>query len=350
MRIHPTKTLVALFLLSLAGSGFAQTDEERAGARAAASKGVNAFSQGKWAEAADLMARAEKLVHSPTHLLYLGQAQEHQGQLVAAQETYFKIVREKLRPDAPEVFRTAQQEAQKRLDGLSPRIPQISIVVQGSSSDQPVTVTMDGKSVPEALVGVPHPVDPGAHEFEANVGERRSNLVKIELREGTTETVVLTLPASSVSDAAKVPGASGANAKPGATTVGVSSQDVASEASGTSPLRIASYASFGVGVVGLGLGTVFAVISSNKSSDADKACDAGSDGKCRGEPSQVQSLDDDAKSAKTISAISFVGGGVGLAAGITLFLLSSQDKEAPPKSAWVTPYVSPSMVGVVGGF
>ncbi|MGC4069109.1 MAG: hypothetical protein QM784_31580 [Polyangiaceae bacterium] len=349
MRIDPTKTLVALFLLSLAGSSFAQTDEERAGARAAASKGVNAFSQGNWAEAADLMARAEKLVHSPTHLLYLGQAQEHQGQLVAAQETYFKIVREKLRPDAPEVFRTAQQEAQKRLDGLSPRIPQISIVVQGTSSDQPVTVMMDGKNVPEALVGVPHPVDPGAHEFGANVGERRSNLVKIELREGTTETVVLTLPATGPGEAAKAPGASGSNANPG-TSVGVDSQDVTSAASGTSPLRIASYASLGVGVVGLGLGTVFAVISSNKSSDADKACDAGADGKCRGEPSKVQSLDDDAKSAKTISVISFVGGGVGLAAGITMYLLSSPTKESAPKSAWVTPYVSPSMVGVVGGF
>jgi hypothetical protein len=350
MSIDPTKSLVALLILSLAGSSFAQTDEERAGARAAASKGVNAFSQGKWAEAADLMARAEKLVHSPTHLLYLGQAQEHLRQLVAAQETYFKVVREKLRPDAPEVFRTAQQEAQKRLDALSPRIPQISIVVQGASSEQPVAVTMDGKTVPEALVGVPHPVDPGAHEFAANVGNRRSNTVRIELREGTTETVILTLPAPAPGETTAVPGPTGSEPKTTSSTVAFGPNDSTSESSGPNALRIASYASLGVGVVGLGLGTAFAIISSNKSSDADKTCDAGSDGKCRGEPGKVQALDDDAKSARTISVVGFVGGGVGLAAGITMFLLSSPSKEAPPKSAWVTPYVGPSMVGVVGGF
>src|SRR5258706_10178573 len=79
----------------------AQTDEERAGARAAATQGADAFSQNRYADALDLFARAESLVHSPSHLLYMARSLEKLGKLVRARETYLKITRERLEPTAP---------------------------------------------------------------------------------------------------------------------------------------------------------------------------------------------------------------------------------------------------------
>src|SRR3954453_35629 len=107
---HGIAALLALSLgMSLAEpSALAQSDDDRAGARVAATEGVKALNEKRFAEAADLFSRAESLVHSPVHLLYLARAQEKLGRLVQARENYTKITREKYAPDAPDAFRQAQ--------------------------------------------------------------------------------------------------------------------------------------------------------------------------------------------------------------------------------------------------
>src|SRR5579883_2443273 len=49
-------------------------------------------------------ARAEALVHAPTHLLYIARTEAKLGQLVEASETYARIQHEALAPDAPKAF------------------------------------------------------------------------------------------------------------------------------------------------------------------------------------------------------------------------------------------------------
>jgi hypothetical protein len=70
--------------------------------------------------------------------------------------------------------------------------------------------------------------------------------------------------------------------------------------------------------------------------------------------SEIQGLDSDAASAGTIGTIGLVAGGVLLAGGATLVVLglTSGSKPPPPKpaAAWISPYVAPMGVGVVGGF
>src|SRR5262249_44867150 len=83
----------------------AQSDENRAAARAAATEGARAMSEKRYADAVDLFTRAEALVHAPPHLLYIARALAAQGKLVRAQETYVKIGRETLPPNAPKAFR-----------------------------------------------------------------------------------------------------------------------------------------------------------------------------------------------------------------------------------------------------
>ena len=188
--------------LCTAHPAWAVSDAERAGARAAAAEGAAAFEQGRWAEVIDRFRRAEAIVHSPVHLLYIARAHVQLGQLVEAQETFIKIVNETLPADAPPPFHEAKQDAEKELGATEPRIPYVTIKVEGASTD-PVVATMDGEQVPPTLVGVPRPVNPGEHRFRAKSGNLESEESSITVSEGAKETVVLALrPAEGGTDSA----------------------------------------------------------------------------------------------------------------------------------------------------
>lgn len=335
LRFTVWTTAVGLTLGSLA---WGQTDEERAGARSLAVRAVEAYKQGKWEETADLMRRAEQIVHAPTHLFYLGQAEERLGHLVAARECYLKIVREQLPPKAAAAFVSAQEEAKDSLAALTPRIAEVTVVLNKDSADQKVAVSMDGKPIPDALVGVARPVDPGVHEFLASAPGVRSEQVRIDVGEGASETVTLTIGSGSAAGGRAAP-----TSPPDAPSPKPSSE------SGVGAYQIGAYTVLGVGVVGLGVGTVYAIVGSNKRSDANELCAPDRDGNCTGDRKAIESLDSDADQAKTISTIGFIGGGVCVAAGVTMLLLAPSKSEAP-KSAWVRPYMGPQSLGLVGGF
>src|SRR5215468_10889823 len=106
---------MALGCLTQAPSGFAQSSEERMGARAAASEGARAFSEKRWADAIDYFKRAESLVHATPHLLYIARSQAQTGLYVEARENYLAIIHEELKPDAPQVFKAAKESAAKEI-------------------------------------------------------------------------------------------------------------------------------------------------------------------------------------------------------------------------------------------
>jgi hypothetical protein len=316
--------------LLLAGTAFlaapvsAQSDEERAGARAAAEAGMKAFTEGRWSESIDLFSRAESLVNSPVHLLYLARAYEKVGRLVKAREHYFKVVNQQLPPDALDILKETHRSASEELHALEPRIPYVSVVVQGAGA-RDVVILMDGERVPQALVGVPRPVDPGEHKFQAFAEGMESAPNTVTLSEGRQETLVLTVVATS-------------HPPPGAAAQGPPEEDRPPE-SGANGMKIAGFVSLGVGVVGLGVGTLFGLKALSKRSDADDLADTCTGTGCRPEVAQrVERLDDEATSANTLSIVGFAVGGVGIGAGVTLLLLSgggSAEARAPGVEPWV---------------
>ena len=328
------------------------SDEARAGARAAATAGAKAYTERRWVDTIDLMSRAEKLVHSPTHLLYMAKAYLQLGQLIKAQETFRKVAAEKLGPDSPEVFGSVVEEARKALHDLKPRIPYVSVVVQGAGP-HPVTVTMDGVKVPEALVGVPRPVDPGTHRFEAATQTGGKSGVKtLTVDEGGTETVVLTVREQPEAQPA-------AAAEPPAT---VQPEPVPAEAAPESEvpppgphdegtgMKIGSYVAFGAGAVGLAVGVGFAIDASNKRSEADDLCNL-PQGACPADQQQrVDDLDSKADSSSTLSTVGFFIGGVGIATGVTLLLLDSSGSSEDTTEAGVYPWVGWRSAGLSGRF
>src|SRR5450432_3689021 len=162
----PARTVAAILLtsvclLAVEPCAFAQTDDDRAGARVAATEGVKASNEKRWADAADLFARAESLVHSPVHLLYLARAQEKLGKLVKARENYNRIIREKYGADAPDAFRQAQTSAQQEVGGLDARLAAITVKLDGEKGA--VTVAEGGTNALTLTVKIaPGAVDPFA--------------------------------------------------------------------------------------------------------------------------------------------------------------------------------------------
>lgn len=300
---------------------------------------------GRWADAVDMFTRAESMVHSPVHLLYMARSYEKLGSLVKARESYIRITNEELPAGASQPIKEAKSDAQKELDALEPRVPYVSVVVQGVGP-KPVTVTMDGVNVPPALLGVPRPVDPGEHKFEAVAEGMDSAVSSISVKEGRSETVVLTLHPGSA-PAAQPPVGYAAPVYPGG--AGSPPPEADSGKHGPSPL---TWVAFGVGGVGLVVGTVFALKSSSKVDDANNLCHLpGPDGTRTYCSPQASSLDDDARSAKTISLVGFIAGGVGVATGVTLLLVTGKhEKAAAALTPRVTPWLGLGSAGVSGRF
>jgi len=118
--------------------------------------------------------------------------------------------------------------------------------------------------------------------------------------------------------------------------------------SGGNPLRVASYVGFGVGVLGVAVGTIFGLKAQDHYKQGNALCpDSGTCTLSSTDAQRRTQFGKDGDSAKTLSIVGFVAGGVGLAAGVTLFVISSPKKEEPSN---VSAYFGPSELGVRGSF
>ncbi len=327
-------------------SALAQTDLERAAAREAANAGRVQFDAGRYNEAIDSFTRAQQLVAAPPHLLYLARAQAKLGKLVEAHENYLKITRETLPPKAPKAFIEAETAAEREIEALEARLPSVTIAVQGAPAAD-VSVQMDGANLSSAMVGIPLPVDPGQHVFAARAASAQSAPVTINVAEGGKETVMLTLRAS----------APASKRQPRAgTSSSLTSEPVAGDAghSSGSGLRVGSYVAFGVGAVGLGVGIYFLAKSSSSRNHSDElfaSCDAMAGGCLEAQQDEIESSDDDADHQRNLGVGALVVGGVGVATGVTLLILSSGHSAAARNDApHVTPMIGFNSLGLSGIF
>ncbi len=185
----------------------------------------------------------------------------------------------------------------------------------------------------------------GRHRFTAKLAGRTDAVWDVELspKEQQSYTFKLVEP-TAAAPAAAAPVA----AQPDG--MAVSSDSV----KGMNGMRIGSYVALGVGVVGIGVGTVFGLKAKSKYKQANEITgrECPGAGPCELEPSlndQWAQLGDDGDSAKTLSLVGFIVGGVGVATGVTLFVLSGSKKE-PTAAAKITPYLGLGALGVRGSF
>ncbi|MET0593369.1 MAG: hypothetical protein ABW133_11755 [Polyangiaceae bacterium] len=344
---------VALCLLISSGSVYAQTDEQRAGARTLATEGAAAFNDGRFKDAVDLFTKAESLMHAPPHVLYIARSHSKLGQLVKAREAYIRITKEQLPGNSPQAFRDAQSTAKKELDQINPKIGSLEIKVEGADNAKDLSVKVDGNPIAAVLLGVAQPIDPGEHRVEAAATGFKAQPQTVRLGDGDKISAVLKLEVDAASAPAAAAGAPPPGSAPGAPAPGAPVRDTSvsmdSSSSGNG-MRIGSYAAFGVGAVGLGLGTVFLLQSSSKRSEADDICNLPGGNCPSNRRADVEQLDKDAKNASTLSVVGFAVGGVGIAAGVVMLLMSNKSDSASASKPAIYPWVAGNSAGVVGRF
>lgn len=305
---------------------------DRATARTLAQEGYQALNAKDYATAADRFERALGLVHAPTLLRDLARSQLGLGKLVDAHESYSQIIREGVMPEAPPPWHKALADAKAEIVSIPPRLPWLTITVTGPGSPK---VTIDGKPIPAASLGVKRPIDPGRHEVRALANGYYTARKTVTMKEGESLNIAFELEEAP-------PDAPIATEDETKGEVVVTFADPAWR-------KPAMITSFAIGGAGLVLGSVTGIMALSKHSSLSTEC---ARGVCT--PEQKPDLDT-FHTLGLLSTIGFVVAGVGATAGTVLLFVTPQpidEDEEPKDSAGVSwsPFIGIGSAGVEGTF
>jgi hypothetical protein len=312
------------------GQAHGQSGEEAADTAAArnlAVEGVKLAQSGRCTDAIDKLERAEKLHHSAIVLGKLGECYVQEGRLVDGTETLRRMLREPLPASPSPALSKAYEQAKSALDAASPKVAGVTVSVSAPEGTE-VTITLDGRPVSDASVGVERPIDPGEHAVSATAPGYLKAERKITAAPGEKLLVALELQKDPYWKPPATPAA-----EPVPVPVAVLPSDYANlndpaPVEPRKPNRTAAYVAWGVGAVGLATGAGFGVVAWNGKKKLDDECAAGV---CP--PDQSDRLES-AKLAGTISTIGFGVAGAGAILGTVLFFTAgSGSTERPPSAA-----------------
>ena len=242
--------MASVFSLAALTAQDAHADEPTAADVASARKlgfeGITLAEKGNCAAAVDKLARAEKLFHAPTTLVRLGECQVQLGKVVEGSENLGRAAREDLPSNAPAAFVAARARAKKGLAAATAKLAHAKVIVK-APPNVTVTVSVDSVTLPSANLGEDRALDPGPHLVEATAPGYLVASAAINLKEGGSEDVTLTLVVDPRAAAAKAPPPAETKAAPPPPPEGA-------------PNRTVAYVLLGVGVVGVGVGSVFEVM------------------------------------------------------------------------------------------
>lgn len=157
----------------------AQSASEVAAARTLFEEGVAAAGEGRWADALSAFERSYEIAPRSSTLLNLAGAQAQLGRLVAASESYRRLIRD---AGSAARERRLREQAQDALDAVTPRLAHLTLRVPDLREGD--RVMLDDAEVARALVGVSTPVDPGTHRVIVTRGASEVGRASLNLAEG----------------------------------------------------------------------------------------------------------------------------------------------------------------------
>lgn len=273
------------------------------------------MSESRFNEACPKLEESQRLDPATGTLLALAVCHESEGRIATAYREFKQV----LPATAGEKRRDREALVQARLKDLAPRLPKVVVVVEGAAAQAPgLSVRLDGEVLEPSLYGTDVFVDPGPHTVEATASSGEPFRATSTLAERAVRRIVVPPFAGRPAVAAEqhpTPHNDGPVLTP----------------------RTLGKVLMGAGVVGVGIGAVFGVQAIQKSSDAKSLCDPAA---CT-DP-RALSVNDDAKSAATLSTIAFALGGAALIGGGVVWLTAKPAKPAPVTAA---PVLAPGQVG-----
>jgi hypothetical protein len=257
------------------------------------------YDSGEYAKALRRFTEADDLYHTIVLVLHEARCQDKLGKLVEANNTYQRVLGEKLTFNASARQKKAQAEALLESDALQKRIPRLRVFVRGAP-DRRVRVWIDGSEV----VGWTEPrwLNPGRHRVVASAAWATSASATVDLDEGMTRYVDLYLhPAAAVDVAPKAapPKAAPPKAAP-------------PKAAPPKPSNWPAEVTLGAGVAGLFLGTITGIAALYQETDKQKAA------------------------LGITSGVAFAIGGLGVTVGAALLVDPGAPKAGQQRSAGMT--------------
>jgi serine/threonine-protein kinase len=320
---------VAWLVVSLSAPSAAQSPRsDSTAAQALFDQAKKLMAEGHAAEACPRFEESQRLDPGSGTLLNLARCYEQVGRLSSAWNSYLEAA------SAAKASGNAQREkeARKRAEALRPRLSNLVIVVGPGAEPIPgLEITRDGARIGDAQLGVPIPADQGEHIVAAAApGYVPWQMVIAVKGEGATATVnVPALAKEAAAPPAPVAAPPRAEAAP--------TEEASSPGLGTQ--RTLALIVGGVGVVGLGVGTVFGLKSMSDHNEAENYC-SGID--CS-DPRGV-SAGNDAYAAGNVATVAMLVGAAGVAGGLALWFTAPSPARGPEARLVVTP----GSVGVRG--
>jgi hypothetical protein len=335
MRLGPSAAVAAMVsVLFVVTPARAQTDDAtRLTARTLAESGLTLVEQGDYPGALEKFDRALTLIQVPTVGVRAARCLVKLGRLVEASERYRQAAAMTIDPTASAAFRQSQAEAQAEAEteraALLKRIPRLEIALEGAAPAD-VELTIDGKPAPTATIGIARPMDPGSHRLTVRRGadtDTRDGLLK----EGESQRVVLKLPPRAAVGALRPSG-------PGPTP------PLAPRPGSTQ--RLFASITMGAGGAAVVVGGVTFLLALGKKGDLDRLCQ---DQTCHADATDTLSA---YNTMRTVSTVTWVGGGVLLAGGVIAYLTAPSS--GPPRAAaaaiTIAPWIGPGSAGFRGVF
>ena len=299
-------SLIAISVGLLATSALAQ-GSDRAVAEELFRQGQSLMQAQRYAEACPKLAESQRLDPSTGTLLNLGVCHEREGKLASAWAEYNDVLTLAQRDGREDRVTYAKE----RIAAVEPKLSRLKIELSPGSDVPTLEVKLDGNVVGRPTLGVALPVDPGAHRVAASASGKQPWETSVSIPPGPAE-IVVSLPVLGDAPAAPASGEPDASSSP--------TSDRAPAASNTQ--RILAYGLGGLGVVGIGVGTVFGLKAISKNDESnEKGCTG------NGCTASAAAIREDAQAAGTLSTVAFVVGGAALAGGVVLFLTAPSATE-----------------------
>ncbi len=315
--------------LFVSAPAFAQSAADKETARSLMDQGNDLRDKGDLKNALQRFQAANEIMHVPTTAMEVARTQVALGMLVEARDSLAQIISSVPAPREPAQFKEARVLAQKLDAELEARVPTVTVTVNGAKEGSTTSLSVDGVAVPAAVIGLPRRLNPGHHVMVATTSTQEGR-AELDVAEGEKKDVSITLatiakPTTTVEEPVEKP------APP----------PEESHKSYALPIVL-----FAIGGASLIAGGITGVMELGQQSTLSTNCPNKT---CP--PSQYGTLDS-ANTLATISTVTLIVGGVGVAAGIvTLFI--GGGKSTPPSTqahAHVEPWIGLGSAGLRGTF
>jgi hypothetical protein len=287
--------------------------QDSAAAEALFNRGVADMEAGKLQSACPAIAESQRLDPRAGTLFTLAECQAKAGNVasaVAHYQDYAGLV-SRLPPDQRTRHADRVTRALAAVTRIKPTVPTLSINLPADAPSG-TTVARDGVTLQGASLGVPLPVDPGEHVIITQVPGGPEHRVTVKLALADNRTMITEIEGPPAPANAPVTAAEKKSSN---------SDGVSPRSNGSS--RTIAWVAGGVGVVGLGVGTVTGLMVLGDAGTVRENCDGAV---CRN--AQGTEAAERGKSLATVSSIAF---GVGLAGIATSAVLLLSTRSAPPK-------------------